>query len=188
MKHLISNTSSTKHLPDVDYDYLDIAYQSCKEFQERIRKAGDRSFNIWLYLEDQFKRHHLKENLHRKPPKAVTIEQWFAKNHLSGSKMGTEDLKLICRFVNNSDAIIAFYEETIKEFFPQSTDIINDTSALNKIVLKLGSLQGQLFDEYSEAEQDGITSEEAARIIAATDAVEKQCLKIKSKLTLKKAS
>lgn len=188
MKHLISNTSSTKHLPDVDYDYLDIAYQSCKDFQERIRKAGDRTFNIWLYLEDQFKRHHLKENLHRKPPKAVTIEQWFAKNHLSGSKMGTEDLKLICKFINNADPTIAFYEETVKEFYGASSDIISDTTTLTQMILRLGKMQGDLFDEYESSLEDGISSDEAARIIATADAVKTQLEKIISKINLKKAS
>lgn len=188
MKHLISNTSSTKHLPDVDYSYLDIAYQSCKDFQERIRRQGAKSFNLWLFLEQEFRKHHIAENLNRKPPKAVTIEQWFAKNHLSGSKMGTEDLKLICKFINNADPIIAFYEETVKEFYGASSDIITDTTTLTQMILRLGKMQGDLFDEYENSLEDGISSEEAARIIATADAVKTQLEKIISKINLKKAS
>lgn len=164
------------------YGYLDVAFQSCKDFQEKIRRNGARSFNVWLFLEQEFRKHYLTNGLHRKPPKAVTIEQWFNDNHLSGSKMGTEDLKLICRFINNADPIIAFYEETIKEFFPQSTEIITDTATLNSLVLKLGVLQGNLFDEFSDAVPDGITAEEAARITAAAMAIEGHLKKIISKL------
>ena len=188
MKRTVNNNSSIDSLREIHFNYLDVAYQSCKDFQERIRRNGVKNFNIWIFLEQQFKKHHISNNLNRKPPKAVTIEQWFSHNHLSGSKMGTEDLKMICKFINNSDPIVAFYEETIKEFFPQSTEIIENTAALNSLVFKLGELQGNLFGEFSDAVPDGITSEEAARITEAAEAIEQQCKKIVSKLQLKKVS
>lgn len=170
-----------------NYGYLNVAFQSCKEFQEKIRRNGARSFNVWLFLEQEFRKHYLSNGLHRKPPKAVTIEQWFNDNHLSGSKMGTEDLKLICKFINNADPIIAFYEETVKEFYGTSSDIISDTTTLTQMVLKLGKMQGDLFDEYESSIEDGINNEEAARIIATADAVKTQLEKIISKINLKKA-
>lgn len=181
MKTFSDNTSSTKCL----HDYLEVAYQSCKIFQERIRKIGDRSFNVWLFLEQQFRKHHIANNLHRKPPKAVTIEQWFNGNHLSGSKMGTEDLKLICRFINNPDPMIAYYEGALKEFFPQSNEIITDTANLNSLIIKLGVLQGNLFNEYDRAIPDGvIDAEEALRIKAAGNEIIKQCNSIISNLSM----
>lgn len=188
MKNNLKPNPSTFYLNDIKHDYLNVAFQCCKDFEERIRRQGAKSFNVFLFLEQEFRKHFVSENLNRKPPKAVTIEQWFNSNHLSGSKMGTEDLKLICRFINNSDAIVAFYEETIKDFFPNSKEIITDTATLNSLVLKLGALQGSLFDEFNNAIPNGISNEEAARITASTEAIKYQCEKIISKCSLTKVS
>jgi hypothetical protein len=186
MKRYNTQHSSISNLQCDSYGYLDVAFQSCKDFQEKIRRNGARSFNVWLFLEQEFRKYYLSSSINRKPPKAVTIEQWFNDNHLSGSKMGTEDLKLICKFINNSDPIVAFYEETIKDFFPNSKEIITDTATLNSLVLKLGALQGLLFDEFNNAIPNGINTEEAARITASTEAITHQCEKIISKCNYKK--
>lgn len=183
--------SPTNLLPEESqqtiYNYLDIAQQCCLSFQETIRRRGVRSFNVYLFLEQEFFKYYSANSINRKPPKAVTIEQWFNGNHLSGSKMGTEDLKLICSFIDNIDPVIAYYEEVVKELLPNSISIISETTTLTSLILRLSKLQGELSGDYEDAIRDGkITDTEAAMIIASADAVTKQAEKVKQMLHLKK--
>jgi hypothetical protein len=99
--------------PSETYPYLRVAWQSIKDFEEDIRVSSSKYFNVLLFLEQEFSKHYVSHKINRKPPKAVTIEQWFNGNHISGSKMGTEDLKLICKFIKNPEPMIAYYQEAM---------------------------------------------------------------------------
>ncbi len=166
-----NNPVCTDHLQNgynLNIHYLDQLEQACLEMQEKIRRTGVRDFNVWLWLEKQFRDHYSSHHINgRKPPKAITIQQWCRNDSISvSSKMGTEDFRLICQFINNHIPIISYYEYSISYFSKEiAREVIEDIKALNSHILNLAKENGDLADEFNKDIMDDIlTGEEAERI------------------------
>lgn len=169
-KHLVT----FDHLRNIsEQPYLKVAEQCCLNFQEGIRRNGLKSFNVYIFLEDEFRKTYIKKNIeHRKPPKASTISQWFSDDPISGTKLGTEDLIMICKIINDPTPLLAFYENSIKDFKLSKTLIEVNLKNLNSLMLRLPSKGADLLSEYDSDMADGlIDTDEANRIIAAAKKV-----------------
>ncbi len=125
-RNTLKSQSSEINLENVckqSVNYLDLAEESCLRFQTEIRKHGIKTFNVWKYLESEFKKAYIKEGIeNRQPPKASTISQWFDPDPINGTKMGTEDLRLICKMVNDPTPIMAYYEQALIPFEEESPE------------------------------------------------------------------
>ena len=188
--HLSKTVIQNAHELKDKLSYLDISEQCILDFQSKIRGQGYRTFNVWKYLENEFFKYFVEHKIdYRKPPKAVTINQWFRNDNLTTSKLGTQDLLLICKFIDSHIPLASYYDECIHDLIPNGKEVVEDLSGLNSVVLNMAKRYGDLAEEYDRSSIDKIIdAEEAARLIAFADAIKLQAEKIVSHLNLKKVS
>lgn len=153
--------------------YLEIAYQSILEWQNKIRRAGHKRFNAFLELEAQLRKEWIYEN--RKPPKANTIIHWFEKDNINAAKLGCDDLAAICRIIGDPSALIAYYEDSIRNFPSETIESIqakfrmegDRKKDLTDLALRVGGSVGELLSEIESDLADGILEPQEKRDILA---------------------
>lgn len=136
--------------------YLTCAYNSCIDFQQKIRRSGVKTFSVWKYLEECFANNW--KSRFRKPPRANTILHWFETDPVTGMKMGADDLADICLYVNDYTPLIMYHEEKISRFENVSIEpSINDKQKIEikDSALELADHVGDLCGEVKSALQDG---------------------------------
>lgn len=150
------NVINIAHRERQQTGYLEICYNSCIEFQSKIRRSGIKSFSVWAYLEDCFKENW--KSKYRKPPRANTILHWFEDDPITGMKMGAEDFAQICQFVDDYSPLIAYHEEMIARFENVNNDQPVDSKKKIEIkdsALELADNAGSLCGEIKSALSDG---------------------------------
>jgi len=149
--HIINNLSVNQQ----QSSYLEVAFNACIEFQTRVRREGLKTFNVWIFLQNEFKKNWKLE--FKKPPKASTIMHWFQQDPVTGMKMGADDLADICYFINDYSPLIAYHEEKISRFENVENKRIPDNSKLEikDSALELADNAGNLCGEIKSALADG---------------------------------
>jgi|GEM_PF-5954689 len=115
-----------------EIDYLELAHDCVLEFEHKIRMQGLRTFNVWKHLESELDR--IWKSEYRQPPRAATIASWFEKDPITKSKMGADDLMMICEIINDARPLVAFYREGMRrlpeEAIEKADDVIKVTDDL----------------------------------------------------------
>jgi hypothetical protein len=178
---VINNNGTDNHLKN---GYLELAYQAVQRFEDKIRKSGYKSFNVWKFLEDEYYKELGKT--YRKPPKASTIRQWFDEDPVTRAKMGTDDLLFICSKIDDPTPLIAFYEHAM-ESFEYKEKIVVETASLTRKLNYLSIILGRLYEKYDQAIADGkVDKREADTILAVAENLMEHLLTIIQSLTLEK--
>lgn len=172
--------------PTCTSDYRKLLRESFERFENKIRETGLRTFNIYLWLESEYKKEIISNSTNRKPPTARTIKDWLLDDPVSTAKLGADDLIFLCVKVKDPVALMAYFDSAMSRFNIRKEIVLDDTHSLTRRLHVTSILIGKLYEEYDRDNEDGnIDKAEAGRILGLIDILADHLSQIRKTLETK---